>query len=124
MPDMQKQVDAVREAFSADVRKPFVLKPTFPYGSPHSTNQSTPSPLQTAAKTESIDRHFDVPQMPFVNYPVSPPVSTGPIDTRNNSPGVQSLSMMAAGQGNPPQAMPQRMPVAEAPIWNPARIFE
>ncbi|KAL2271243.1 hypothetical protein VTJ83DRAFT_614 [Remersonia thermophila] len=42
MPDMQKQIDSVREAFSADIRKPFELKPSFPYGSPHSA--SLPSP--------------------------------------------------------------------------------
>ncbi|MBE3047277.1 hypothetical protein IMZ48_33105, partial [Candidatus Bathyarchaeota archaeon] len=34
MPEVQKQVNAVREAFSADVRKLFALKPSFPYGSP------------------------------------------------------------------------------------------
>lgn len=43
MADMQRQIDAMREAFSADVRKPFVLKPTFPYGSP-SPSASQPSP--------------------------------------------------------------------------------
>ncbi|KAL2129139.1 hypothetical protein VTI74DRAFT_8174 [Chaetomium olivicolor] len=41
-PDMQKQIDSVREAFSADIRKPFVLKPTFPYGSPHSATHPSP----------------------------------------------------------------------------------
>ncbi|KIH88085.1 C6 finger domain protein [Sporothrix brasiliensis 5110] len=45
MADMQRQIDAMREAFSADVRKPFVLKPTFPYGSP-SPSSSHPSPPQ------------------------------------------------------------------------------
>ncbi|KAL2158032.1 hypothetical protein VTH06DRAFT_4842 [Thermothelomyces fergusii] len=42
MPDMQRQIDSVREAFSADIRKPFVLKPTFPYGSPHSATHPSP----------------------------------------------------------------------------------
>ena len=43
MPDMQRQIDSMREAFSADLRKPFVLKPSFPYGSP-SPSASHPSP--------------------------------------------------------------------------------
>ena len=31
MPEMQQQIDAFREVSSADMNKPFVLKPTFPY---------------------------------------------------------------------------------------------
>jgi hypothetical protein len=41
MPDMQQQIDALREVFSADMRKPFVLKPTFPYGSPGAPANTT-----------------------------------------------------------------------------------
>lgn len=43
MTDMQRQIDSMREAFSADLRKPFVLKPSFPYGSP-SPSAGHPSP--------------------------------------------------------------------------------
>jgi hypothetical protein len=43
MPDMQRQIDALREVFSADMRKPFVLKPTFPYGNPGALVNTTPS---------------------------------------------------------------------------------
>ncbi|CAK7263468.1 hypothetical protein SEPCBS57363_000574 [Sporothrix epigloea] len=50
MADMQQKIDAMREAFSADVRKPFVLKPTFPYSSPSpSSSQPSPPQLQTGA---------------------------------------------------------------------------
>ncbi|CAK7273960.1 hypothetical protein SEPCBS119000_005925 [Sporothrix epigloea] len=50
MADMQRKIDAMREAFSADVRKPFVLKPTFPYSSPSpSSSQPSPPPVHTGS---------------------------------------------------------------------------
>ncbi|KAK7735841.1 hypothetical protein SLS63_003803 [Diaporthe eres] len=56
MPDVQKQIDSIREAFSADIRKPFVLKPSFPYGSPHSTTRQTPPRLNPNNYRPSIPR--------------------------------------------------------------------
>lgn len=136
MADLQKQVDAVREAFSADTRKPFVLKPSFPYGSPHSSNQSTSPRAATGyrpshlARTASIEHQLDTqnihqnPQVSYTNHPISPPVSAGPLDTKSDSPGVQSLVMMSNQQGSQPSGMPPTNPLADAPVWNPQRIFE
>ncbi|KAG7132133.1 Cutinase transcription factor 1 alpha like protein [Verticillium longisporum] len=109
MADLQKPVDAVREAFSADIRKPFVLKPSFPYGSPHSSNQS-PSP------------HINTGYRPS---PLSQAGSLEPrLDTQNmHQQHSQSLVMMSS-QGSQAPGMPPTMPLAEAPAWNPQRIFE
>lgn len=133
MEDMQKQVDAVREAFSADTRKPFVLKPSFPYGSPQSSSQTSPHPghgfRPTIPRTGSIDQHLDgMPvaqhsQGTYTGHPISPPISAGPVDVKSDSPSVPSLVMMAAGQNTQAPAM-QAMPLADAPAWNPSRIFE
>ncbi|KAJ8123906.1 hypothetical protein ONZ43_g260 [Nemania bipapillata] len=64
LPEMLKQIDAVREAFSADTRKPFVLKPSFPYGSPHPSTQSSPPRAATfkppMLRTNSLDPNLDV----------------------------------------------------------------
>lgn len=131
MPDMQKQVDAVREAFSADTRKPFVLKPSFPYGSPQTSTRSTP-PRPNAGypanltRAGAIDHLLDtsVQHRSYRGHPISPPISAAPSDTKTESGGVQSLVMMTAGQGSQAPGMQQSLPLANAPAWNPSRIFE
>ncbi|TQN75009.1 Nitrogen assimilation transcription factor nit-4 [Colletotrichum shisoi] len=130
MADLQKQVDAVREAFSADVRKPFVLKPSFPYGSPQSSNHSSPPRgyRPGMARAASLDQQLDTQnlqhsQVSYTSHPITPPISAGPVDTKSDSPAIQSLVMMAH-QGSQAPGMQQSMPLSDAPAWNPARIFE
>ncbi|OLN82859.1 Cutinase transcription factor 1 alpha 3 [Colletotrichum chlorophyti] len=130
MADLQKQVDAVREAFSADIRKPFVLKPSFPYGSPQSSNHSSPPRgyRPGMARTTSLGQQLDTQnlqhsQVSYTSHPITPPISAGAVDTKSDSPAIQSLVMMAT-QGSQAPGMPQSMPLADAPTWNPARIFE
>ena len=135
MPDMQQQIDALREAFSADTRKPFVLKPSFPYGSPNASVNHTPPRTNTqyrqgSSHSSSMDQQ-NMPQQPvsYTNtHPISPPISAGGVDTKSDSPAVQSLVMMATGQRAPQQ---QQQPMASgvsmadhASGWNPSRIFE
>ncbi|KAL2023263.1 hypothetical protein VTK56DRAFT_3386 [Thermocarpiscus australiensis] len=115
MPDMQKQIDSVREAFSADIRKPFVLKPTFPYGSPHSATHPSPPGRQ-------LDTQIP-PQVSFTNQPLTP-MSAGPLDSKSDSPAVQSLTTMASGHGSQGPGVTQTLPLTEAPAWNPSRIFD
>ncbi|KAH8905965.1 hypothetical protein BR93DRAFT_880166 [Coniochaeta sp. PMI_546] len=117
MPDMQKQVDAVREAFSADTRKPFVLKPSFPYGSPVSTHSSPP---------RSMDQRLDtqVQQHSYGGHPISPPISAGPGDMKTDGSDVQSMVMMTGSQGSQAPALQHGLSLASAPTWNPSRIFD
>lgn len=138
MPDMQQQVDALREAFSADTRKPFVLKPSFPYGSPGAPlNRTPPRGIinRPPGSQSSMDSHqFDAqsvhqqPQVSYTSHPISPPISTGGVDTKSDSPAVQSLVMMATGQQQrtpQQQAMNTGMSMGtEGTTWNPSRIFE
>ncbi|KAL3958407.1 hypothetical protein ACCO45_006569 [Purpureocillium lilacinum] len=102
MPELQKQVDAVREAFSADVRKPFVLKPSFPYGSPHSSSHSSPPRIpqgyRPMDRTGSLDQHLD-PQHPT------------------------SLVMMPQDNQGPDMHHGMPVPTSQS-SWNPQRIFE
>ncbi|KAK3330090.1 hypothetical protein B0H66DRAFT_469213 [Apodospora peruviana] len=130
MPDMQKQIDSVREAFSADTRKPFVLKPSFPYGSPQSTTHSSPpgpsyrpelahsSPMNQQMNSQVQHSHVS-----YTSHPISPPISAGPLDSKGDSPDVQ-LAMMASSHGTQGSAVQQVLPLADAPAWNPSRIFE
>ncbi|KAF4980710.1 hypothetical protein FZEAL_3378 [Fusarium zealandicum] len=130
MPELEKQINALREAFSADVRKPFVLKPSFPYGSPHPSSHSSPprgSEQYRPAihRTASIDQHLDAhgaQQVSYTSHPITPPISAGHMDSKSDSPAVQSLVMMSQGTQAP--GMPQNMSLADQPGWNPSRLFE
>ncbi|KAI0021167.1 hypothetical protein F4780DRAFT_770386 [Xylariomycetidae sp. FL0641] len=131
LPEMHKQIDAVREAFSADVRKPFVLKPSFPYGSPHSSHASPPRAntfKPPMLRTTSLDPNLD-PQagqhstVSYANHPITP-ISAGSGDNKSDSPSVQSLSMMAPGQGSHASSMPHGMSMPDHSSWNPSRIFD
>ncbi|RDA82490.1 hypothetical protein CP532_2570 [Ophiocordyceps camponoti-leonardi (nom. inval.)] len=111
MPELQKQIDAVREAFSADVRRPFMLKPSFPYASPHPSSHSSP-PRRTRG-----GQQLGTPPggSQTLRHPVSPPGSTGPGDSKEDSP----LVMMPQDGPATDMAIPDSQPA-----WNPTRIFE
>jgi hypothetical protein len=127
MPEMQRQVDAVREAFSANIRKPFVLKASFPYSSPVISNAATPPRSSPGYRGPMMDHSGVlgsqpdsatlVTQLSFSNPPITPPISAGPIDGKNASP----MIMFSAG---PNVSMPPALPITDAPAWNPSRIFE
>ena len=132
MPDMQHQIDALREAFSADIRKPFVLKHSFPYGSPGATNNTSPRVntqyRQGSSQSSSMDQqNMPQQQVSYTSHPISPPISAGGVDTKSDSPAVQSLVMMATGQRAPQQQQPIAGGVSMADPtagWNPSKIFE
>ncbi|KAI0452842.1 fungal-specific transcription factor domain-containing protein [Xylaria acuta] len=129
LPEMLKQIDAVREAFSADTRKPFVLKPSFPYGSPHPSTQSSPPRATTfkppLLRTNSLDPNLDVHTGPHshVSYHPITPISVSSGDGKGDSPSVQSLSMLGAGQTTQPP-LSHTIPLVDHPTWNPSRIFD
>ncbi|KAL7620628.1 hypothetical protein AAE478_009623 [Parahypoxylon ruwenzoriense] len=132
LPEMLKQIDAVREAFSANIRKPFVLKPSFPYGSPHPSNHSSPPiantfkppMLQTSSLGPSMDpqagQHSHVS---YANHPITP-ISTGSADSKSDSPSAQSLSLMNPGQSAHAPMLSSGMPLGDHSTWNPSRLFD
>ncbi|KAI5467602.1 hypothetical protein BGZ63DRAFT_345322 [Mariannaea sp. PMI_226] len=130
MPELEKQINALREAFSANIRKPFVLKPSFPYGSPHpSTHSSPPQAPQgyrpLVNRTDPLDQVLDTQsaqQVSYPSHPITPPISAGPLDSKSDSPAPQSLVMMPQGTQAP--GMAQNMPLPDQPGWNPSRIFD
>lgn len=149
MPDMQKQIDSIRDAFSADIRKPFVLKASFPYGSPQSTSRLSPSRAGNYTHRPSIrgsiDHHHhhqtidtqSAIQHSQVSYPgqhpITPPISAGPVDMKGDSPAAQSLAMMASATSGAGQTNSTLAPTLQPSIamstdggsgWNPTRIFE
>lgn len=133
MEDMQRQVDSVREAFSADTSKPFVLKADFRYGSPlqgsgpppqsqsrthqkqHQQQAAYLSSERTASMassmTSSIDHHHHhhhhhvdpCAVTPYTSQPISPPVSTGSVDLEDSPVGMHSGLAMLAASSQPGQ---------------------
>lgn len=131
MPEMQQQIDALREAFSADMRKPFVLKPSFPYGSPGAPVNTSPPRSATQYRqigpngTPLEHQNAQSQQVSYTHHPISPPISAGGVaDTKSDSPAAQGLVMMAAQRGPPQQSMPSSVTMGDPSGWNPTRIFE
>ncbi|UKZ90917.1 uncharacterized protein TrAFT101_005918 [Trichoderma asperellum] len=124
MPELRRQIDAVREAFSADTRKPFVLKPSFPYGSPHPSHSASPPAFRGMERASSMEQVLDTSgtqTVSYISHPISPPISAGGLDSKSDSPSAQSLVMMPQTVG---PGMPPNMTMPEQPAWNPAKIFE
>lgn len=129
MPDMQQQIESLRQAFSADTRKPFVLKPSFPYGSPTAPANLSPRGNgqqyrqgSTSMESQGLG-HQNAQQVSYTSHPISPPISAGGVDTKSDSPTVQSVVMMATGQ-RAPVSITSGVPMADHTSWNPSRIFE
>jgi hypothetical protein len=125
MPEMQQQVDNLRQAFSADISKPFELKPTFPFGSPQVPTSSSPMSNEGSYRSRlpSQQSPLDQPgQVHYHTHPITPPISASDHDSKTDSPVAQSLVMMASGQRAPQSAAGLQM---QEPVqWNPQRIFE
>lgn len=147
MPDMHKQIDALREAFSADTSKPFELKQTFPYGSPpaqrssQSPNLPTTSsfggvmPETTGALQPTADAAPGQANSSSSTYfqamplPLTPPISIADTEPKADTPLGQSLVGLSSGATMLPGQQGLGAPTsagvaAEQQAWNPTRIFE
>ncbi|KAH3992702.1 hypothetical protein HBH98_204760 [Parastagonospora nodorum] len=125
MPEMQQQVNSLRQAFSADISKPFEMKPTFPFGSPQVAPQSSPLSNHGSYRSRHPSQASPLEQPGQVNYhahPITPPISASDRGAKADSPAAQSLVMMASGQRAPQSAT--GMQLQETAQWNPQRIFD
>jgi hypothetical protein len=124
MESMRKQIDALREAFSADTGKPFELKSAFPFGSPLS------QPSELPIVSTSSYRQSQVHQVPLdpssqvshtSAYPLTPPISNVGEDFKTNSPVPQPIGLLI--HQTPAAPTPLQTNNVQSP-WNPSRIFE
>ncbi|PUU82536.1 hypothetical protein B9Z19DRAFT_1099110 [Tuber borchii] len=117
--EVKGQIETLREAFSLDVNRPFVLNPNFPF---YPGVSGPVDPSITRAYTQGEGSHSTLATGP-VNYPthpLSPPHSAGGSEPKGESPAaVQSLVMLAAGQGAQSSA-----PIVDTLAWNPSRLFD
>lgn len=118
--EVKGQIETLRQAFSLDLSRPFVLNPNFPF---YPGVSAAIDPNITRAYTQGESPHSTLTSGGPANYPahpLSPPHSTGDSESKGESPAaVQSLVMLAAGQGaqNPPT-------IVDSMGWNPSRLFE
>lgn len=129
MPEMQMQVNQLREAFSADINRPFELKRGFPFQSPSpSAGGLQPSPpLDIHMQFPTLTRHESLghqSQMPYQPTPMTPPISSTGLSFEDSKDGLlisDAMQMMASNQH---QAMPmQTTPMSIGQEWNPNPII-
>ena len=119
---MQKQIDALREAFSADTSRPFELKPGFPYGSPGFPALQPTPPLDPNYQISALSRHESQGQIaqrvPFQTSPITPPMTAG-LEGSQDGP----VATAAVANSHPQLVHEGSMGNGQA-AWNPTSIFE
>lgn len=121
MPEMQSSIDALREAFSADINKPFRLRHNFPYGSPRAPlrhSHSEPVEIKYHTSLGPQPSHEQATQIHYGTQPLTPPISAGLEDTNSGS---MNLGMMPNGHQ---QGLHMNNGSLDQSEWNPSRIFE
>jgi hypothetical protein len=149
MPETEAQINALRSAFSADINKPFDLKPSFPHGTP--SDHSRPSPISPPSSErvqppQMHDMHqsqqqyhqgtYQQSQMPPMPQSSHGYLSTPPISVHTSNDSKPQTPMYAQGydvsqEHTPYQNMPsssgnyyQQMTSAAELQWNPTPIMD
>jgi hypothetical protein len=113
------QIEALREAFSLDLSRPFVLNPNIPFYQPLMQMEQQQQP---AVRPQPVNRNQSYSQgeagNPYQQPPLSPPQSSSGEDGKGDSPAaVHSLVMMSTGQ-RPMSMYDTNME------WNPQKLLE
>jgi hypothetical protein len=134
MQEMRAQIDALREAFSADKDKPFELKTSFPYGTPSDSYQPSP-PMESQYQKFHMPEQESFNQQRSHSYPaqtMTPPISAVSRESGFDSPlPHQSRGGIAPTSNNPTNSMTsytqtyhhQSIPTVDETQWNPTPIF-
>ena len=125
------QVNQLREAFSADVNRPFELKRGFPFESPSPSVgglqpspplEHLPQPMLT--RHESLGHRVQNVQSPYNPTPMTPPISSAGLSFDDSKDGLLmsgSVQMIGSSQQ---QTMPlQTTSMGIGQEWNPTPIF-
>lgn len=111
MPELQQQIQSLRQAFSADLDKPFELKSSYIYGSPKRSDSLSPD-------QKAVYLVQDQSTLAGYNgYSMTPSTVGG--SSRADFVPRQSAMMMNPGHGQYDAQAAQR-----AMQWDPSRIFE
>ena len=121
--DMQKQINALREAFSVDTSRPFELKPNLGLSPSPGPSVMQPSPpLESKYQVPMLTRQTSPQSItqtsPYQGHPITPPMTAG-LDSKSHSHHLdRRMSSAPLSDGQQGGSHPNR------PIWNPAPIFE
>jgi hypothetical protein len=133
---MKAQIDALREAFSADKDKPFQLRASFPYGTPSDSYQPSPpveAPYSMPQMTdhESYHHHHPPANQSFPLQTMTPPISAVSRDSGFDSPHSQHSRGLAPSSTPSMSQYPSTysiqassMPTVDESQWNPTPIFQ
>ena len=128
-PEMQMQVNQLREAFSADINRPFELKRGFPFESPSpSSGGLQPSPpLDMNIQHPILSRHESLGHQNHVRYhatPMTPPISSTGLSFEDSKDGAFMSSSMQTMASSQQQSMPmQTTSMSIGQEWNPTPII-
>lgn len=117
MPEIQAQIDSLRLAFSANINRPFELKPTFPYGSPSEPYQPSPT-LETQYHPQPSQISNIQERAGFHPYPITPPISADTEDSKAGTPQLQSANILAT------HPVHTEAPLVDENSWDPTRIIK
>lgn len=133
MQEMRAQIDALREAFSADKDKPFELKMSFPYGTPSDSYQPSPPREQQYPGLELSDQepYSHQGSQPYPSQTMTPPISAVSRESGFESPHPQTNRDIGPTSSDPSHSMthytqpyPQHsIPSVDEAQWNPTPIF-
>ena len=115
LPEIEPQIESLRQAFSADTSRPFELRASFPYGSPSEQYNSSPPPA-----IESQYNQYGQPSPHRIGYhshSATPP--TGADDSKSDTSQPTTMSMLQSHMANPQLGVP----LVDQESWDPTRIF-
>lgn len=122
--EMKRQIDSLRLAFSADINRPFVLKPTFPYGSPSEPYQPSPPAMESLYPPSSYQTSHPDQTRLAAYHPITPPISAGAGDSKPDSPQMPTLVPMTSNQAPPTHQSIGTIPLVDNNSWDPTRIIK
>lgn len=127
MQEMRAQIDALREAFSADKEKPFELKMSFLYGTPPDSYQPSP-PMDSQYHRFQISEQQYFNQQGSQSYPLqtmTPPISAISQDSGFESPIPSSDRGVGPISDTSYTSMysHETAPAVDEARWNPTPIF-
>lgn len=127
MPEVEAQINGLRSAFSADVNRPFDLKPSFPYDSPSESSRS-PETRRHSEQQVTIKPEQQYYQQSLQNgslFPTPPISATVVTDTQANQMFHEYERDQMARQYHqiPPTSNPTNS-MTPAEQWNPTPIID
>ncbi|KAI9806902.1 MAG: hypothetical protein M1833_002560 [Piccolia ochrophora] len=127
MPELQKQIEPLREAFSADTSQPFTLRETFQFNGARGGEVQALSAHRVQYEYHSgRNSSFGSSQsLSFNGQPISPPASTIDMSSRAQNERIHPIVMTQGGsRPTSQQEVDNSLPMMSTLGWNPGPIID